>query len=471
MSSHDVLKTTQALVSFLGGKENIIEASHCATRLRLVLKDESVVNTEEITQLPLVKGQFSNAGQYQIIIGTGTVNQVYKEFIRVTGLATSTTGDVKKASLQKLNLFQRLIKAISDVFVPIIPALVAAGLLLGINNILTAQGIFYQDESLVQHFPAITGLADMVNTFSSAAYIFLPILIGFSATASFGGNPYLGAVVGMIMVHPALLNAYSYGEALLSHNVPFWSIQALHIEKVGYQGTIFPVLAASWILATLETQIRKVIPEILDSILTPLLSVFITAFLVFSVVGGALRAAGDSLAHGLIWLFEFTGVIGGGLYGFVLSLVNMTGLHHSLLPVDIQMIAAGGSLLLALAACNNVAHGGAALSVMLLTRDKKLKGMALSSGVSAFLGISEPAMFGVNFKLRFPFLCAMIGSALGCAYSIHKHIINIAPGPAGYIGFLSIKPVDMVNFFVATTISLIATFTLCFIIGKYKKLE
>ncbi|WP_199635581.1 PTS transporter subunit EIIC [Serratia sp. PAMC26656] len=471
MSNKDVNKTAQTLVALLGGAENIIDASHCATRLRLVLKDESIVKTSEITELPLIKGQFSNAGQYQIIIGTGTVNQVYKEFIKFTGKSPSTTGDVKKASLQKLNILQRLIKSISDVFVPIIPALVAAGLLLGINNILTAQGIFYQNESLVQHYPSISGLADMISTFSSAAYIFLPILIGFSATASFGGNAYLGAVVGMIMVHPALLNAYSYGEALLNHNIPVWNILSFHIDKVGYQGTIFPVLAASWILAFLETQIRKLVPEILDSILTPLLSVFITSFLVFFVVGGALRSVGDSLAHGLIWLFEFSGAFGGALYGFVLSLINMTGLHHSLLPIDIQMIASGGSLLLALAACNNVAHGGAALSVMLLTDDKKLKGMALSSGVSAFLGITEPAMFGVNLKLRFPFLCAMIGSALGCAYSIHKHIINIAPGPAGYIGFLSIKPVDMTFFFIATTISLISSFVLCFVVGKYKRFD
>ena len=205
----------------MGGKENIISAAHCATRLRLVLKDESKANVDEILKTDLVKGQFANGGQFQIIIGSGTVDEVYKRFIQITGLAESTKTQVKQAADKKMNPLQRLVKTLSDVFVPLIPALVASGLMMGLNNIMTASGLFFPDQSLVQAYPGLADLASMINTFASAAYSFLPILIGFSAAKMFGGNPYLGAVIGMIMVSGDLLNAYSYGTAVTEGTVPY----------------------------------------------------------------------------------------------------------------------------------------------------------------------------------------------------------------------------------------------------------
>ena len=225
------------LLRLVGGKENVISAAHCATRLRLVLKDESKADVDGILKTELVKGQFSTGGQFQIIIGSGTVDEVYKYFIQYADIKESTKNEVKKAADQKMNPLQKLVKMLADVFVPIIPALVASGLLMGLNNVLTAEGLFVSGKSLVEVYPNIADLASMINTFASAAYAFLPILVGFSATKMFGGNPYLGAVMGMIMVSGDLLNAYSYGTAITEGTVPVWHIGALTIEKVGYQGT------------------------------------------------------------------------------------------------------------------------------------------------------------------------------------------------------------------------------------------
>lgn len=202
------------ILRLVGGKENIISAAHCATRLRLVLKDEAKADVDEILKTELVKGQFANAGQFQIIIGSGTVDEVYKYFIEYAGISESTKSEVKKAADEKMNPVQKLVKMLSDVFVPIIPALVASGLLMGLNNLLTASGLFIEGKSLIEAYPAITDLAAMINTFASAAYAFLPILIGFSAAKMFGANQFLGAVMGMIMVSGDLLNAYGYGAAI-----------------------------------------------------------------------------------------------------------------------------------------------------------------------------------------------------------------------------------------------------------------
>ena len=459
------------LLRLVGGKENVISAAHCATRLRLVLKDESKADVDGILKTELVKGQFSTGGQFQIIIGSGTVDEVYKYFIQYADIKESTKNEVKKAADQKMNPLQKLVKMLADVFVPIIPALVASGLLMGLNNVLTAEGLFVSGKSLVEVYPNIADLASMINTFASAAYAFLPILVGFSATKMFGGNPYLGAVMGMIMVSGDLLNAYSYGTAITEGTVPVWHIGALTIEKVGYQGTVLPVLAAAAILAFIEKKLHKVVPEYLDNLLTPALSVLVTAFLTFTVVGGVMRTAGDWITNGILWLHDTLGVVGGFIFGFIYAPLTMTGMHHSLLPVDIQLIAAGGSFLFAIAACNNVAQGGATLAAMFCAKDKKMKSIAVSSGISALLGITEPAMFGVNLKMKYPFYAAMFGSAVGCAYVTLTNVQNISPGAAGIIGFVCIKSGGMLNYMIGILISLVVGFAVTMALSKPSKFK
>lgn len=459
------------LLRLVGGKENVISAAHCATRLRLVLKDESKADVDGILKTELIKGQFSTGGQFQIIIGSGTVDEVYKYFIQYADIKESSKNEVKKDADQKMNPLQKLVKMLADVFVPIIPALVASGLLMGLNNVLTAEGLFISGKSLVEAYPNISDLASMINTFASAAYAFLPILVGFSATKMFGGNPYLGAVMGMIMVSGDLLNAYSYGTAITEGTVPVWHIGALTIEKVGYQGTVLPVLAAAAILAFIEKKLHKVVPEYLDNLLTPALSVLVTAFLTFTVVGGVMRTAGDWITNVILWLHDTLGVVGGFIFGFIYAPLTMTGMHHSLLPVDIQLIAAGGSFLFAIAACNNVAQGGATLAAMFCAKDKKMKSIAVSSGISALLGITEPAMFGVNLKMKYPFYASMFGSAVGCAYVTLTNVQNISPGAAGIIGFVCIKSGGMLNYMIGILISLVVGFAVTMVLSKHPKFK
>ena len=412
-------------------EENIISAAHCATRLRLVLKDESKADVDEILKVDLVKGQFANAGQFQIIIGSGTVNEVYKRFIETGGIAEATKSEVKQAAAQKMNPLQRLVKTLSDVFVPLIPALVASGLMMGLNNVLTANGLFVSGQSLAEAYPALSDIAAMINTFASAAYAFLPILIGFSATKMFGGNPYLGAVIGMIMVSGDLLNAYAYGTAVTEGTIPVWNILGLTIEKVGYQGTVLPVLAASYILSFVEKKLHKYIPEILDNLLTPLLTVMITGFVTFTVVGGIMRTAGDMLTNSFVWMHDTLGIVGGMVLGFLYSPLTMTGMHHSLLPVDIQMVAAGGSFLLAIASCNNVAQGGATLCAMLRTKDKKLKEMAVPNFISGIFGVTEPAIYGILLPLKKPFIISCIAGGIGGAFYGHFNFRKFILGGMG----------------------------------------
>ena len=420
------------LLRLVGGKENVISAAHCATRLRLVLKDESKADVDGILKTELVKGQFATGGQFQIIIGSGTVDEVYKYFIQYADIKESTKNEVKKAADQKMNPLQKLVKMLADVFVPIIPALVASGLLMGLNNVLTAEGLFVSGKSLVEAYPNIADLASMINTFASAAYAFLPILVGFSATKMFGGNPYLGAVMGMIMVSGDLLNAYSYGTAITEGTVPVWHIGALTIEKVGYQGTVLPVLAAAAILAFIEKKLHKVVPEYLDNLLTPALSVLVTAFLTFTVVGGVMRTAGDWITNGILWLHDTLGVVGGFIFGFIYAPLTMTGI---------------------------------------CAKDKKMKSIAVSSGISALLGITEPAMFGVNLKMKYPFYAAMFGSAVGCAYVTLTNVQNISPGAAGIIGFVCIKSGGMLNYMIGILISLVVGFVVTMALSKHPKFK
>ena len=238
----------------LGGKENIISAAHCATRLRLALKDSKKVDEAALNDLAEVKGTFESAGQYQIIFGTGIVNKVHEQFVKLTGLEQASTSDVKAASEQNLSAFQKFFKMISDIFVPIIPALVASGLLMGVNNLLSQPGLFHETLSLIQMYPQVAGFASLLNMFANASFVFLPVLLGFTAAKRFGGNPILGAVIGMIMVHPDLLNAWNYGKPDQVANVI--DVFGVQLELIGYQGTVLPILVSAWIMSVSYTHLR-----------------------------------------------------------------------------------------------------------------------------------------------------------------------------------------------------------------------
>jgi len=284
------------LLPLLGGKDNIASAAHCATRLRLVLADDSLINKSAIEKVEGVKGCFSNAGQIQIIFGTGLVNKVYAEFIKVAGISESSKSEAADIAARKLNPFQRLARVLSNIFVPIIPAIVASGLLMGLLGMVKTYGWANPESAIFI----------MLDMFSSAAFIILPILIGFTAAREFGGNPFLGATLGGILTHPALTNAW--GVASGFHTMNFFGIE---IAMIGYQGTVFPVLLAVWFMSFIEKRLRKVIPDALDLILTPFLTVIISGFIAFLIIGPAGRALGDGISFILSTLITHAGWVAG----------------------------------------------------------------------------------------------------------------------------------------------------------------
>ena len=464
----DYAKIASQLIENVGGKQNIKSVQHCATRLRLQLKNNDLRNEEAVSDIEGVKGVFLTQSQFQIIFGSGLVNLVCDEVQKQLGIAVDTSADDEKEE-KKGNALQRLVKLLSDIFVPIIPAIVAGGLLMGLNNILTAA--MFHGKSVIDLYPQWKGLATAINLFASAPFTFLPVLIGFSATKKFGGNPYLGAAMGMIMVHPDLLSAYSIGIA----QPPVWNIFGFKIAAIGYQGTVLPVLAVAFILATIEKKLHKVTPTWLDNLTTPLISIMVTSFLTFIFVGPVLREAGNLLADGITWVYNTLGFVGGGLFGLAYAPICLTGMHHSFIAIETQLIAAkattGGSFIFTTASMNNVAQGAAVLSVLFLTKNEKMKSICSASGVSALLGITEPAMFGVTLKLKYPFYAAIIGSAVGNAYCAATGVLAQALGAAGLPGFLSMLPKDYLNFAIGLILSMAVSAVLTAIFWKKFNIE
>lgn len=464
----DYAKIASQVIENVGGKQNIKSVQHCATRLRLQLKNNDLRNEEAVSDIEGVKGVFLTQSQFQIIFGSGLVNLVCDEVQKQLGIAVDTSADDEKEE-KKGNALQRLVKLLSDIFVPIIPAIVAGGLLMGLNNILIAA--MFHGKSVIDLYPQWKGLATAINLFASAPFTFLPVLIGFSATKKFGGNPYLGAAMGMIMVHPDLLSAYSIGIA----QPPVWNIFGFKIAAIGYQGTVLPVLAVAFILATIEKKLHKVTPTWLDNLTTPLISIMVTSFLTFIFVGPVLREAGNLLADGITWVYNTLGFVGGGLFGLAYAPICLTGMHHSFIAIETQLIAAkattGGSFIFTTASMNNVAQGAAVLAVLFLTKNEKMKSICSASGVSALLGITEPAMFGVTLKLKYPFYAAIIGSAVGNAYCAATGVLAQALGAAGLPGFLSMLPKDYLNFAIGLILSMAVSAVLTAIFWKKFNIE
>ncbi|MDT1940234.1 MULTISPECIES: sucrose-specific PTS transporter subunit IIBC [Carnobacterium] len=453
------------------GEDNIQAAAHCATRLRLVLKDDSKINQQLLDNQADIKGTFKTNGQFQIIVGPGDVDVVYDELVKLTGVRETSTEDLKAVASEgnKPNPLMAFIKILSDIFVPIVPALVAGGLLMALNNLLTAQHLF-GPQSVVENFPAIKDLADIINLMASAPFAFLPILVGFSATKRFGGNPYLGAAMGMVMVMPSLVNGYGVANAITDGSMPYWNIFGLNVAQAGYQGSVLPVLAVSWILATLEKFFHKRISKAFDFTFTPMLAIIITGFLTFILVGPLMRIVSDGLTDGLVWLYETTGFLGMGIFGLFYSPIVITGLHQSFPAIETTLLAevakTGGSFIFPVASMANIAQGAACLAVFFITKNDKQKSLASSASISALLGITEPAIFGINLKLKFPFVCGMIASGIASAFIGLFHVLAVAMGPASVIGFISISPKSIPVFMLCSVISFVLAFVFTFMYGK-----
>ena len=442
-SAMDHAKVAGEVVEAVGGASNISAAAHCATRLRLVIADESKINQQALDDNEDLKGTFAAGGMFQIIVGPGDVDQVYANMVANHGVREVSKDEAKEEAEKGGNLFSRFIKMIADIFVPILPALVAGGLMMAINNVMTAEGLF-GEQSLTQMYPGIADYAALINMVSSAAFASLPVLVGFSAAKRFGGNVYLGAAIGAAMVSSDLLNAWNTGAALAGEaQVSYWHIFGMDVAKIGYQAQVIPTLAVTYVMCLIEKSLHKVLKGTADFLLTPLITMLVTGFLAFTIIGPVTRVAAEYLTWGINWTYSTLGVFGGLLFGLVYSPIVVTGLHQSFPAIEIPLLPVNGGVgdfIFPVASMANVAQGAAALAVFFKTRDAKLKGLAGAGGASAVFGITEPAIFGVNLRLRWPFFCAMAAAAIGSAGVALLNVRGQALGAAGFVGFVSIKP-------------------------------
>lgn len=423
----DYAKCAKEIFDTVDGRSNLVSAAHCATRLRLVTVDNSKIDMKKLENINGVKGVFSNNGQLQLIIGTGTVNKVYDEFLKVSGMTAATKEEVKAAAAAKQPVFKRMIKALGDVFVPILPAIVASGLMMGLV------------EALGKAMPAFAGSDwyGILDLFSNTAFTFLPILIAVSAARVFGGNIFLGAVIGMIMIHPNLINAWSVA-SMDAADIPVWHLFGFSIRQVGYQGHVIPVIIAVWIMCKLENWLHKHVPEMIDLFVTPLCTVLITGFLTIGLIGPVFSTAETYVLEFASWIITVGHGIGAMIMGAIYPLTVVCGIHHMYNVIEAGMLASDGlNIWMPIASAANFAQGAACLAVGLKARNYKTKSISIPSALSAALGITEPAIFGVNLRFMKPFVCGMAGGAVGALLGSIFHIGATSYGVTGIPGFLT----------------------------------
>ena len=453
----DYRKCAEQIAANIGGGANVISAAHCATRLRLVIADNSKVNKKALEEVDGVKGMFESNGQLQLIIGTGTVNKVYDEFLSVTGASAASKDDVKKAAASKMPLWKKILKTPGDVFVPILPAIVASGLMMGLV------------EAIPKFFPAFAGTDwySFLDLVANTAFALLPVLVAISAARVFGGNIFLGAVIGLMMVHPALINAWTVGN-YAAGEIPTWQLFFFKVQQVGYQGHVIPVILAVLLMATVEKWLHKHVPEMIDLFVTPLCTVLVTAFITFTIIGPLFSVLENYVLTGAKWLASSK--LGAAVMGAIYPWTVVMGLHHMYNVIEAGMIAQTGlNTWMPIASAANFAQFGACLAVALKVKNQRTKSVALPSSLSASLGITEPAIFGINFRFMKPFLCGMAGGAVGAFFGA---IFGLGAPVYGVTGIPAIPAVNKTGLYlVELLISAGVAFALVWTIWHEEKPE
>lgn len=526
----DYRKCAEQIAANIGGGSNVISAAHCATRLRLVIADNSKVNKEVLENIDGVKGMFESNGQLQLIIGTGTVNKVYDEFLAVTGASAASKADVKAAAASRMPLWKKILKVPGDVFVPILPAIVASGLMMGLV------------EAIPKFAPsfASTGWFAFLDMVANTAFALLPVLVAISAARVFGGNIFLGAVIGIMMVHPALLNAWNSGSVqqvagFFGKTIPLEAVQAafaklspealakvpsdiltqlgavfdfskgvspsvinslpiagdlwkvlntslsvadiggipkwllmgsIGIQQVGYQGHVIPVILAVLFMSTLEKKLHKIVPEMIDLFITPLVTVLVTALATFLVIGPVFAVFENWVLTGAKWLITVGYGIGAAIMGAIYPLTVVMGLHHMYNVIEAGMLAVEGGVntWMPIASAANFAQFGACLAVAIKVHNQKTKSVALPASLSASLGITEPAIFGINFRFMKPFVCGMIGGAVGSLFASWVGFGATTYGVTGIPGIPAVNNVPM--YLIELVIAAGVAFVLTWIVWK-----
>ena len=456
-------KISQEILENIGGPQNIQGAAHCATRLRIVLKDLSLVKTDKLENIDLIKGCFIAGSQLQLILGAGTVNEVYKVFAKEAKLENMSLSDVKDIAAKKENPLQKVIKALSDVFVEIIPAILAAAILLGVTGFLANFEAVKTNQTLY----AINRLAFLASV---GIFAVLPMVVVYSATKRFGGRAILGIVVGAIMLDGSLANAYSIGT--LGFNPEILDLFGLKIQMVGFQGGIIVALMMGYIVATLDKFFEKKIPSVIKLLVSPMLTVFISTILLFTIIGPLGRELSNYITGGLVYISTEFGMIGYMIFAGLQQIIVITGLHHILNAAEAQLIATTGrNFLNPLMSVALISQGGAVLGYYLLHRkDKKVAEIALPSFVSILFGISEPAIFGVNLKYKFPLIAGCIAGAIAGAFVYIFKLTSLGFGATAIPGLSIIDPANngYINYIIVHLIGIVAGIVLCYFMGSMK---
>ncbi|MFW2487738.1 PTS system trehalose-specific EIIBC component [Clostridium chromiireducens] len=461
------------LLKLVGGKENISAVTHCVTRMRFVLNDPSKAGVAEIEKLKSVKGTFTQAGQFQVIIGN-EVSVFYNDFIAVSGIDGVSKDAVKDVAKNNMTFIQKLMANIAEIFSPLIPAIIVGGLILGFRNVIGDMKLLEGGtKSLVEVSQFWAGTNSFLWLIGEAIFHFLPVGITWSITKKMGTTQILGIVLGITLVSPQLLNAYSVASTPVD-KIPFWDFGFAHINMIGYQAQVIPAILAGFTLVFLERGARKISPASISMIIVPffaLVPAVLIAHIVIGPIGWAIGAAISKVVYG--GLTSSFGMIFAAIFGFLYAPLVITGLHHMTNAIDLQLMAQfGGTSLWPMIALSNIAQGSAVLAMIYLQRkNQEAQEVNVPACISAYLGVTEPAMFGVNLKHGFPFFCGMTGSAIAAIISVGSGVMANSIGVGGLPGILSIKPAFMVIFAISMLVAVVVPFVLTVIVGKRKSVN
>lgn len=461
-------KDAASLLEYVGGKDNIRAVTHCVTRMRFVLVDEKKADIKKIEALPSTKGTFTQAGQFQVIIGN-EVSDYYNEFTKIAGIDGVSKDAVKNAAKSNQTFIQRLMSNLAEIFTPLIPALICGGLILGFRSVIGDIKLLDNGtKTLVENYQFFAGLYSFLWLIGEAIFHFLPVGIVWSITRKMGTTQILGIVLGLTLVSPQLLNAFA---VVPGAQIPVWDFGIFQIEMIGYQSQVIPAILAAFILVYLEKFWRRVTPDYISMIVVPLMSLVPAVILAHVIVGPIGWAIGSFIANVVYaGLTSSFGWIFAGIFGFFYAPLVITGLHHMTNAIDLQLMSQfNGTILWPMVALSNIAQGSAVLAMIFLQRkNERAKQVNVPACISCYLGVTEPALFGVNLKYGFPLVCGLVGSCIAAMISVSSGVMASSIGVGGIPGILSIKPQYMFMFFIAMLEAICVPFILTTIVGKKK---
>lgn len=455
-------KDVERLIELVGGPDNIASVSHCLTRLRFVLNDTDKADTKQLEALRMVKGCFTNAGQFQVVIGT-EVDEVYKVLIELSGKSEASKDESKNAARQNMNIVERGISHLAEIFVPLLPAIITGGLILGFRNVIGDIKMF-DGQTLTEISQFWVTVHSFLWLIGEAIFFFLPVGVCWSTVKKLGGTPILGITLGVTLVSPQLMNAY-----LIGKQVPeVWDFGLFAIEKVGYQAQVIPAMLAGIALAFIETRLKRIIPSYLYLVVVPFVSIIVSVILAHSIIGPFGRMLGDGVAFAA--KSAMTGdfaMIGSTIFGFLYAPLVITGIHHTTNAVDLQLMQElGGTPIWPLIALSNIAQASAVVGIIIISKKQDEREISVPAAISAYLGVTEPAMYGINLKYKFPMLSAMIGSACAAAICGSAGVMANGIGVGGLPGILSIQPQFWGIFALAMLVAMVVPAALTLILYK-----